>query len=465
MTLWITLIPLFALALGVFLLVRGIHGRRVDDHPICRRCGFDLFGRPEGSNVCSECGADLNRPHAIQQGRRVRRGGMIAGGATMLGLLLLVGIGAAWVASSSGDWRTRAPVWYLRREANGAVAKARDAALTELNKRIVAGKLVQADIDALADDGLRHQGYLSQPWIDGWGDFIDNAWSLNKLSTPRLNKYFDQALASSMRLDAREQITRGDRLYYWIRSGNARVYSRSSNLTVNVSLKSVDLGAWHHPADGGGGGGMMLSPTGGGGYGTAVYFRPGETDQLAEGANPLVMRFEATISKGYNGSPIYKTTLDLKGTVTVRPKGDSTVTINRDPSLRPAMEKAISVRDASYGQSWNPKSLNVTVSIAAPIPAGIGYDVYTTIGGKEYKIGSFARPARNGPNVSQGFGFGGHDIPPFDDSTIDLVLKPSVDAAIGTSDTFEIWDGQIIVKDVPVKRMPPATTTKTSGAK
>jgi cytochrome c-type biogenesis protein CcmH/NrfF len=46
-TLW--LLPLLLLLLGVLLVVRGMRGRAVDDHPICRRCGFDLFGRPEGS--------------------------------------------------------------------------------------------------------------------------------------------------------------------------------------------------------------------------------------------------------------------------------------------------------------------------------------------------------------------------------------------------------------------------------
>ena len=115
----------------------------------------------------------------------------------------------------------------------------------------------------------------------------------------------------------------------------------------------------------------------------------------------------------------------------------------------------------SYGQ-WSPGQLNTTIRVGA-IPSGVGYDVYAKIHGKEAKLGSFARPAKNGPHVSGGFGFG-NGVPPFDDPAIDLILKPSVDAAIGTNDTFEIWDGQIVLKNVPVKRPPPKTPATTTTA-
>src|SRR2546427_12425775 len=70
---------------GLFALVYGIRGRRTDDHPICRRCGFDLFGRPEGSEGCSECGADLHAATAMRIGHRRRRP-MLA----LLGVLLIL---------------------------------------------------------------------------------------------------------------------------------------------------------------------------------------------------------------------------------------------------------------------------------------------------------------------------------------------------------------------------------------
>ena len=59
-------LSLFGLSLAAT--VVALRGRRVGDHPYCRRCGFDLFGKPPGSTVCSECGADLAGP----QGRAHR---------------------------------------------------------------------------------------------------------------------------------------------------------------------------------------------------------------------------------------------------------------------------------------------------------------------------------------------------------------------------------------------------------
>ena len=32
-------------SLGLFLLILGLRGKRIDDHPWCRKCKFDLFGK------------------------------------------------------------------------------------------------------------------------------------------------------------------------------------------------------------------------------------------------------------------------------------------------------------------------------------------------------------------------------------------------------------------------------------
>jgi hypothetical protein len=50
MTATLSLTPLVAAPAAAFaaaaLLVFALRGRRVDDHPLCRKCGFDLFGKP-----------------------------------------------------------------------------------------------------------------------------------------------------------------------------------------------------------------------------------------------------------------------------------------------------------------------------------------------------------------------------------------------------------------------------------
>src|SRR5687767_11978219 len=71
--------------LGVSFLRRGLRGRRVGDHPVCGKCGFNLFGLPADQAKCPECGNDLSAPRAVQTGHRVRRMPLVyAGGALLL---------------------------------------------------------------------------------------------------------------------------------------------------------------------------------------------------------------------------------------------------------------------------------------------------------------------------------------------------------------------------------------------
>jgi predicted amidophosphoribosyltransferase len=76
--------PLFII--GLLLLRLGLAGRILDDHPICRQCGFDLTGKPKGSSRCAECGADLQNGHAVRIGHHQRRRGPFVMGLGMLAL-------------------------------------------------------------------------------------------------------------------------------------------------------------------------------------------------------------------------------------------------------------------------------------------------------------------------------------------------------------------------------------------
>ena len=62
---------------GVWLVWVGVRGRPVDDHPHCRKCGYDLFGLSLRGAVCPECGAPLNQRKAVRVGVRERRRGLI----------------------------------------------------------------------------------------------------------------------------------------------------------------------------------------------------------------------------------------------------------------------------------------------------------------------------------------------------------------------------------------------------
>src|SRR6478609_1146078 len=89
---WVTCLLAALPLLGVVLLVVGIRGRRIDDHPTCSKCGFDLIGLGQ-SAACPECGSPLDRKGAIRQGQRAARRGLVIAG--LMSLLVSAGIIAA----------------------------------------------------------------------------------------------------------------------------------------------------------------------------------------------------------------------------------------------------------------------------------------------------------------------------------------------------------------------------------
>jgi len=125
----------FAL-LGVGFLRRGWSGRRVDNHPWCRACRFDLRGRWPGAEKCPECGAVLDAVGAVEIGRRLRRPALLG-----LGRLLLLGCAVwlgfdVWKAAAPIDWTQYKRDWWVARDARSADTERAEAALKELNARI-----------------------------------------------------------------------------------------------------------------------------------------------------------------------------------------------------------------------------------------------------------------------------------------------------------------------------------------
>jgi hypothetical protein len=91
---------LLATLAGVILAAVGARGRRVGDHLHCRACGFDLFGKPESSTRCSECGSDLDARRAVVVGVRRRILWLV-----FLGLFLLTsGTGVALPFARQLPW-------------------------------------------------------------------------------------------------------------------------------------------------------------------------------------------------------------------------------------------------------------------------------------------------------------------------------------------------------------------------
>lgn len=157
-----------SLLIGAALLWLGIRGRRVGEHPTCRRCGFDLRGLPGAAERCPECGAGLAKKNAIARGRRRRRIWAAALGA--LALFVSGAFATGWgVRQFSGvNWNANKPLFLLKWEAKEGGA-ASLAAVGELTKRLSMNTVQPADLTAVVDHGLSlaassPQGHMGIEW-------------------------------------------------------------------------------------------------------------------------------------------------------------------------------------------------------------------------------------------------------------------------------------------------------------
>lgn len=94
------------------LLVFALRGRRIDDHPLCRSCHFDLTGLPETSTQCPECGKNVTAPGAIRIGHRQTRIGLALTSAAALALSLLTLAAIIYALLTSADLSPYKPLWW-----------------------------------------------------------------------------------------------------------------------------------------------------------------------------------------------------------------------------------------------------------------------------------------------------------------------------------------------------------------
>ncbi|GJQ28658.1 MAG: hypothetical protein HBSAPP03_05420 [Phycisphaerae bacterium] len=230
----VVLISLLAsLALGLAMLWVGLRGRRINDHPVCRQCAFDLHGIYPESVTCPECGAGLKREKSVRIGARRRMVGVTLLGA-FLALAPLPPIAAVALAAITGtDVNAYKPLGLILWEARRA-DRARTAKLAaEVLNRALSKSLSPAQYQTVIEAVLAMQADSAVVWDEGWGDLIERAKLDGVLTAAQESRFNTQAFALTPR--TRAKVRAGQVLPVRLMPGAGRVAS-TTNLLAGVTF-------------------------------------------------------------------------------------------------------------------------------------------------------------------------------------------------------------------------------------
>lgn len=407
---------LLALLPGVALLLLARRGRRVGEHPHCRRCEYNLSGGPE-AKACPECGSDLALPRAVVIGERRARPLHAAIGAGLLLLALGLGGSVMYAQMQSFDWNTIKPAWLLIREMPDSSSARRELAARIKNKAIT-----PAEVTRIVHVGLDWQGDLTKPWLTDWGDLIEEARRVQMVSEEDWNRYVRQA-PGPMELQIRPRLERGQPISFQF--GNRR--NRVAGVTVlqfryeigeiDVDGRGMNSGrardVWK--------GLQFASPK------LVTFTLPWEEcadDQVKPGEHQWQVAYRVFGSEGLGRreSDVTHWDLAVQARATVLPEGQSAVTPIRDEILLEPMQRSLSMEEVRFDHKGH-DCLAFRLLARRPPAPGV-FDVVARSGSQEWTLTTIFFEAKEENSWSIGGKCAGYETGP-----IQVILRPNAKAA------------------------------------
>ncbi len=405
------IILLSVLVAGAVLVWLGWRGRRVNDHPVCRRCRFDLYGVYPGGATCPECGADLKAGRAVRDGVRVRRRLPFA-----LGIVVLVFCGAimgavVWLMAAGPSMNKHKPALVLALEGRYAGTKASRAAAVELIERMRRDELSEGDINWSVKAALAIQGELDRKWVKEWGDVIEEAQALQKVSDNDYTRYLRQSVV--LECVVRPEVIAGERLPLVVgvaewRRANAPAFD------VGVWVDSVKIGGreveWGYHGErrlamGNSEGPLRIASTAKVSWGPAT--KPVGADTLGlefdvpvtTSAGACGVEVEVRVSREAGAQAASKdTTLETRVASVLRREtrliAEETTHVMAVGDVNDSLRKLLSATTAeltvaTWGGEEDEPTWRATVIVPrASSPVPFAYDVVIVIGDREYLAGT-----------------------------------------------------------------------------
>ncbi len=434
-------------AIGLLLCIWCLRGKRIDDHPVCRKCGYDLSGAPEPYNKCSECGADLTTKRAMRKGNRKKLMGsaMVTGvvalvAAVLLGMMIFNTFGGTSINAYK-------PFWLLKLEATSTVLGPNDQALDELLLRAESGSLSSGQLDDLMDATLKMQADMSIPWDPTWGDVFAELFTRG-VGTPKQREQYAAGIYA-FDIKVRPRVRLGDSIPVkkydaYNRGHGDKAEYRSYKLQKPII--EIDGSVTGRPYRTTSTLGFSDNPNWEDVGGTQVRFNDEELKSLAAGTHTL--KLIETTEIRLDGMTV--ATIDRTSTKNFEIVSADTDDIERihDPAAAALMEKGVTVDRNLIGYHYRLRRDRFLVNLKIDgTTAPFAYAINAKSGEDQWWLGTIAC---NSPTHSESFGFVRGWPDNFVAERVDLIFRPDPDAARETIDVFRILDHEFVIKDVRV---------------
>lgn len=449
-------------ALGVLGLVLGVRGRRIDQHPVCRKCGYDLSGSTVLPSNCSECGRDLSTgKRTVRVGNRKKNKGVVLCGAVAAVLSLVVGGLWTYQESRGFDLNTIKPAWWLRAEITSSNHERANAARVELLARLNRGELTTAQEAGLVDPVVTLQNDPDGAWHEEWGAFFENSWQRGIVTDEQLSQYLTTAVKLGLHLEARERMRQGSRVavaaLFSSRTARDSLFSMAyaihdaSFAEVNLTEEfSSSRGEWHiHRFRPGGSGGRYF------------YF---DVDAPI-GTHTLTIRTRVVAAEGkFSAStvgeqpfdrPLLESELTLSAPIEVVPAETQVMNVVNGDELREAIRSAITIGRPELKADGEGKAGVLGELKCVDSPVEFNAAVLWRIDGEEYWVGllnaGLDTHRRYASSSWSGWTKVLVDGPP---ERVDIIVRSTIEDAESAprlmNDT-RVWVGEIVFEDVDVR--------------
>lgn len=405
----------------------------------CETCQSDVAGA--AGQACPNCGTALR---GVRRWRRTLLGVVIG-----LALMIVGGAGLVLYASSNGI------PWYGYYSSNELLSIMKDkhkgspqvrAAWEELRRRDKEYQLNPAVRSRLIDACLQAQAAGPKRQIGGETEFLGESYLKERMTAAQKDAFL-RHLVQLMFL-VRSRVPAGYEVpFELVYKGNLPNKLQFRLADVKILEQDRTLAEWPE----------MVCTT----DGNQTLLR--RLPALAEGAHKVTLQGTVQVRMwglggdglfGYQVRHAWPVSLpaDLQvtppGVMGVRVIGDATLKSQFTRGIRPAHLEFSNYR-VDYKPGYIDGDLTAHIDLGI-LPVGVAFEVFARVGGKEHPLGLLWRQRHQDRTAREVTGrYSGPLV-----QTVQLVLRGGPEAACGTVEMTEAWQGEIVYEDVPVRMLP-----------